>query len=112
VGGQCNGTWGFDTVKTLKFEKVGGCMTPPASMVAPPVHLRFCNVQSVQCAVCTMCSLWITDGFSRTERLCTGSKRAALFTTSANQATLHFERSNSNRAKTGAKGFWLYYDCE
>jgi len=37
-GGQCIGRWGVNTVKTLRFEKGGGCMTPPsAPMVAPPM---------------------------------------------------------------------------
>jgi len=34
-GGQCIERWG--TVKTLKFKKGGGCMPPPAPMVAPPL---------------------------------------------------------------------------
>jgi len=29
VGGQCIGRWGVNTLKTLKFEKDRGCMTPP-----------------------------------------------------------------------------------
>jgi len=32
-----SGKWGVNTVKTIKFEKVGWCMTPPAFMVAPPL---------------------------------------------------------------------------
>jgi len=36
VGGQCIGRCGVNTVKSLTFEKGGGCMTPPpVSMVAP-----------------------------------------------------------------------------
>jgi len=27
--GLCIGRWGFNTVKTIKFKKGGGCMTPP-----------------------------------------------------------------------------------
>jgi len=38
--------WGVNTVKTLKFEKGGGCIyPPPASMVVPPLALyAFLNI--------------------------------------------------------------------
>jgi len=36
VVGQCIGRCGVNTVKTLTFEKGGGCMTPKL-MVVPPL---------------------------------------------------------------------------
>jgi len=33
---------GVNNVKTLPFEKVGGCMTTPAPMVASPLHVCVC----------------------------------------------------------------------
>jgi len=46
-GGRVNaleGRWGFNTVKTLKCEKGGGCLTPPPGlMVTQPLHfVSFC----------------------------------------------------------------------
>jgi len=42
VGGGVNALEGggsVNTVKTLTFEKGGGCMTPPPPMVAPPLPI-------------------------------------------------------------------------
>jgi len=39
-------SWGVNIAKTLKFEKGGGCITPPSPMVVPPL-LEASNIKKL-----------------------------------------------------------------
>jgi len=56
-GGQCIGRWGVNTVKTLKFEKGGECISPPP----PPRSYNCGTAPEFPCPYCVSINMICPD---------------------------------------------------